>query len=254
MSDLERALAFLRGIDERASTKVVPFEFGSGYLRPELPDAWSRNFVWVDGQVPDERLDELLAEADRIHRIAGVLHRRLVFSDEPTGLRAAAALQPAGWQAPHARVLVHRGDDRSRADDAQVQEVDPALLAPATLEFARTHPEVKDEQTAEQLLSAYGVVGRATAERCFAAAVDGSVASYCRLYSDGATAQVEDVATLPQHRKRGYAAAVVRRAIEAAADHEMTFVLALDDDWPRHWYERLGFRSLGRITELVKPG
>lgn len=254
MSDLERAFAFLRGIDERASTQVVPFEFGTGYLHPALPDAWSRNFVWVDRDVSDERLEELVAECDRVHRIAGVMHRRLVFSDEPTGLRAATALQPAGWQAPHARVLVHQGGELFAAEDAGVQEVDPGLLAPATLEFARTHPEVRDEQTAEQLLTAYGVAGRATDERCFALLVDGSVASYCRLYSDGATAQIEDVATLPQDRRRGYAAAVVRRAIAAAADHDMTFVLALEDDWPRHWYQRLGFRPLGRLPELVRPG
>jgi GNAT superfamily N-acetyltransferase len=254
VSRLERALAFLRGIDERASTQVVPFDFGTGYLHPQLPDAWSRNFVWVDRTVPDDRMQELLDEAERIHRSAGLWHRRLVFSDEPTGLRAADLLKPAGWQAPHTRVLVHRGDVRSAADDTHVQEVAPESLAPATLEFARAHPEVKDEQTAEQLATAYGVVGRATNERCFALVVDGSVASHCRLYSDGATAQVEDVATLSQHRRRGYGAAVVRRAIEAAADHDMTFVLALEDDWPRNWYERLGFRPLGLIPELVRPG
>jgi GNAT superfamily N-acetyltransferase len=254
VSEQERALAFMRGIDERASTQVVPFGFGTAYLHPELPDAWSRNFAWIDGPVPGERLGELLAEVDRIHSGAGLRHRRMVFGDEDTGMAVAATLRPHGWQAPHTRLLVHDGTAPPAAANERVREVDPLALARPTLEFARAHPEVEDEQTAHQLLGAYGVVAGVIGERCFAALVDGSVVSYCRLYSDGATAQIEDVATLSKHRGRGYSSAVVRHAIAEAAGHELTFVLALEDDWPRQWYERLGFRPLGRIPELVKPG
>jgi predicted GNAT family acetyltransferase len=81
------------------------------------------------------------------------------------------------------------------------------------------------------------------------------VVSSCRLFSDGATAQIEDVATLPAYRKRGYSRAVVSRAIGAAVEsHDLTFLLAADNDWPRRWYERLGFEDAGRLSELLLKG
>jgi predicted GNAT family acetyltransferase len=83
--------------------------------------------------------------------------------------------------------------------------------------------------------------------------VDGAVVSSCRLFSDGATAQIEDVSTLPEFRKRGYSRAVVSKAIGAALEsHDLVFLLAADDDWPRRWYERLGFEDAGLLRELLK--
>jgi ribosomal protein S18 acetylase RimI-like enzyme len=75
----------------------------------------------------------------------------------------------------------------------------------------------------------------------------------CRLYSDGSTAQIEDVATLPEHQRRGYAEAVVARAAtEAAATHELVFLTAVDGRWVKHWYERLGFEQIGVRYEATR--
>jgi ribosomal protein S18 acetylase RimI-like enzyme len=92
--------------------------------------------------------------------------------------------------------------------------------------------------------------------RFFAVEVDGVVASYTDLYQDGADAQVEDVGTLPEHRGRGYATAVVLAAIAAArADGaEFVFLVADLDDWPKELYRKLGFDELGYYVKLVAPG
>ncbi len=75
------------------------------------------------------------------------------------------------------------------------------------------------------------------------------------LYSDGATAQVEDVATLPAHRGRGHATAVVLRAVAEAdrAGHDFVFLIADDNDWPKHLYRRIGFDEVGRKHSFLKP-
>ena len=59
---------------------------------------------------------------------------------------------------------------------------------------------------------------------------------------------MEAVATLPAHRGRGYASAVVLRAVEEAlaAGHDLVFLTADDDDWPKELYARLGFEQIGR--------
>jgi len=68
--------------------------------------------------------------------------------------------------------------------------------------------------------------------------------------------EVEDVGTLPEHRGRGYATAVVLAAIAAArADGaEFVFLVADLDDWPKELYRKLGFDELGYFVKLVSPG
>lgn len=68
-----------------------------------------------------------------------------------------------------------------------------------------------------------------------------------QLRVDGATAEITAVMTDPAHRGRGLATAVVldavRRAREAGCD--VIWLHAVADDWPRRWYERLGFEDVG---------
>lgn len=60
---------------------------------------------------------------------------------------------------------------------------------------------------------------------------------------------VEDVYTVPAARKKGYARLLVGRAIARAraAHHEPTFILADDNDWPKHLYAELGFEPIGHL-------
>src|SRR4029450_9435121 len=57
----------------------------------------------------------------------------------------------------------------------------------------------------EQLLDAKLLIARAVRARFFAVVVGGQVVTYTDLYDDGRTAQIEDVATLAEHRGHGYA-------------------------------------------------
>ena len=109
------------------------------------------------------------------------------------------------------------------------------------------------EDVIRQLSSSDAVVARVVAQRCFARLVDGQVVSSCRLYSDGSIAQVEDVATVPGHRQRGYADTVVRRAVtEATKEHELVFLTAVEGRWVERWYERLGFERIGLRYEATR--
>ena len=92
--------------------------------------------------------------------------------------------------------------------------------------------------------------------RFFVGAADGVDACITTLYSDGAVAQIEDVATLRDYRRRGLARATVTMAIDAALEmgHELVFIVADDDDWPKDLYERLGFDPVGRACAFTRPG
>jgi ribosomal protein S18 acetylase RimI-like enzyme len=244
--DLVRARAFVRGIDDRAATRVEPFPFGTAYFHDRLRTKWSFNFLRVETDADEVEPGALAAEADRLQGGAGLRHRRLVFFDERGGVRAAGPLAAAGWRVQPEAVMVYRGGAESDPGRSPVQEVDLAALRQAREEAIRSYPEVEDEQTVAQLLEADEVVGRATDARYFAYLADGAVVSFCHVYSDGATAQIEDVGTLPAFRNRGYSRAVLSKALaETVPSHELTFLTAVEDDWPKDFYARVGFEPIG---------
>jgi predicted GNAT family acetyltransferase len=78
--------------------------------------------------------------------------------------------------------------------------------------------------------------------------------SAAELYSDGRTAQVEDVATSPDSRGRGLASAVVLRAVEeaVASGHDFVFLIANDGSWPKELYARLGFETIGHTWSFLR--
>ena len=75
-----------------------------------------------------------------------------------------------------------------------------------------------------------------------------------QLRVDGATAAVDSVMTDPAARGRGYGDAVLARALGLAADAGCDLVVleAAADDWPRHWYARRGFETLGSTWDLSR--
>ena len=77
----------------------------------------------------------------------------------------------------------------------------------------------------------------------------------CELYVRGSMAQIEDVNTLEEFRNRGLGRAVVQRAADDARTRsaETVFLHALDDDWPKELYAKLGFDPIGYVWSFVRP-
>ena len=74
-----------------------------------------------------------------------------------------------------------------------------------------------------------------------------------QLRIDGATASIEAVMTAPKARRLGYATSIVSDSIRRAraAGCDVIFLSCLADDWPRRWYERLGFVDVGGKWEAA---
>jgi GNAT superfamily N-acetyltransferase len=78
---------------------------------------------------------------------------------------------------------------------------------------------------------------------------DGRVVAAGQLRVDGATACVDSVLTDPSARGRGHGNAVLARSVSLAAERGCDLVVleAAAQDWPRRWYARLGFETLGSV-------
>jgi ribosomal protein S18 acetylase RimI-like enzyme len=243
--DVARAFAFMRRGDIRG-THERPFRFGTAVFTPELPRRFDSNLLYVDRPVDEPA--ELAAEAELLFSEAGLAHRVILFRDAEQGDRAAAALQD--WDAERHLVMAQRRDSESVSTNG-VAEVGHEGVRAARKRMIESYG-LGDSEVIRQLLDFKPLLARWVTVRSFAALDGGEVVSYADLYVDGDDAQVEDVATLPEHRNRGHAKAVVTRAAEEAraAGAGFVFLVALEDDWPRQLYERLGFDVVGRYVKL----
>ena len=92
-----------------------------------------------------------------------------------------------------------------------------------------------------------------TPERRFAVEdPPGRVAAMATLRERDRVGQIEDVFALPDVRGRGHGVALLARATAFARDddHDLVFVVADDDGWPKHLYAKAGFAPIGRRAVL----
>jgi ribosomal protein S18 acetylase RimI-like enzyme len=251
-SDLRRAIAFEEALRDRAVDRIEPFRFGDALFTESLPRVWDANLLRVE-RADGARAAELAAEADRVQRGAGLLHRKIAVLDEGEGERLAPGFAELGWSVTRFLFMAHPGDP-AQAAVASVVEVDRDLLGPLRERIARDEPWARAEEDVRQVRESAERIAAAGKTRHFAVLEDGAVASCADLYSDGRTAQIEDVATLPEFRGRGYASAVVLTALAAARrdGHDFVFLVADDGDWPKELYAKLGFEPLGRTFEFLR--
>lgn len=254
-SDLARAITFVEGLARRAADETEPFRWGAALFTTSIPDIWDHNFLLVEQTSEEISAPGLVAETDRIMAPRGYEHRKVVVHDAALGDRLAPGFKELGWDATELVWMAHLRSPVA-APDVPVDEMAEAAHTRARDEFNRRDPYVAGEEVVRQLRDAARLTSRVTDKRCFGAYVDDVVAAVCELYSDGVTAQIEDVATLAEYRGRGLATAVVLRALHEAEawGHDLIFLCADNNDWPKELYAKLGFGPIGRTYQfLLRP-
>ena len=235
-----------RGAAERSARHAL----GEAFFHDELPRVWVLNQLSVDA---DTDADGLIAALDALY--ADLPHRRAFVERPDVGERLAPALRAAGWLVERDVFMVLRRDRDRAALPGLAREVDEATIRAVE---ARTIAEEPYGEPAviEQLLASRSRFGRAGRARYFVAAGDGVDGCHATLYSDGVVAQIEDVGTLKAMRGRGLARAACSAALDAAteAGHELVFIVADDEDWPKDLYAKLGFDPVGRPWAFTRPG
>ena len=254
MNSARRAGAFVAALSEAAVERCEPFGGGVALFTPSLPQVWDLNFLRLErtGGSPAAALAET---ADRLQGGAGLRHRRVVVLDEREGERLVPGFRGLGWKAERSLTMV-AGLEAVRPPAATVEEVALERLHYLRAELAREAPGGRTPAVVEQLLGAAARHARAGNARHFAVVSGGRPVAAADLYSDGRTAQIEDVASLEEFRGRGYASAIVGRAVAAAREtgHDLVFLLADADDWPHELYARLGFAAIGVTHTFTRSG
>ena len=229
--------------------------WGVALLTDDLPRVWDLNFVLADRWGGSAA--ELAAEADRVLGATGLGHRKVAIHDQALGGRLWPELPVGSWPF-HDRYLAmaHRREPDRPGDPArEVAELDLDAYLRAHEPVVRAAPYGSDEETVSQLRELPRRSSAALETRFFAGLADGDAVSFASLLLDDAVAQIEDVATLEDHRGKGLARAVVLRCLAEArrAGAELVFLVADDQDWPKELYARLGFDPIGVETIFGRP-
>jgi ribosomal protein S18 acetylase RimI-like enzyme/antitoxin (DNA-binding transcriptional repressor) of toxin-antitoxin stability system len=245
--ELRRAFQLIASGD-MGGERTQAARFGLAVFDPRVPLRYDSNYLLVDELPASVSAGALAAEARRLDRPS------IMVRHQPTGERLAPGFAALGWLLHRGLVMAHRRPPDRTAPAGLVSEVDEAALRPARRQQLAGYPWATPAVT-EQLLDAKLLIAQAVRARFFAVVRDGQVVAYADLYDDGRTAQIEDVATLDEHRGRGYASALVRRAVDEARQSgcDLVFLVSDEDDWPQALYRRLGFDDLGRYLKFMRP-
>jgi ribosomal protein S18 acetylase RimI-like enzyme len=250
MDDWQRAIAFMRDVDERTAQDVVPFAFGRALINRRFNWVYDANYLVAD-QLAGATAEALIRQAERIQGAAGLSHRRVNVDDQAAAENLREDFRAQGYKPERFVIMVRKRPPDRTTENPVVREVEwPAIEAARRLRR-------KDEPWAtprliEQIAQRHRAIGMLVSTRYFAAMVDGQAVSSCELRVRDGLAQVEDVETLAAYRKRGLSRAVVTAALAAARDQEFVFLVADVDDWPQHFYARLGFDPVGIESRFLR--
>ncbi len=248
--ELERIVGFSRSLDERCSERIFSSFLATALLCESLPLVWDRNYLRVeDGGAS---AGELASLADRVLGGVGLSHRRVFTDSAEIAERLAPQFSSLGWEVERLLVMTHDGRVEKETLPL-VTEVEIEEMLPFWEEENRQH-HPNDAELVRQLTEQNKIVASSIDCRYFARRLDGRVASGCQLYSRGGTAQIETVGTLEEYRNRGLASSVVKRALAEAfrTGHELVWILAEEDDWPKALYAKLGFNPAGRFCAFKR--
>ncbi|QYG95069.1 GNAT family N-acetyltransferase [Iamia sp. SCSIO 61187] len=233
-----RARWFDRSLAERRAPIVVPVAVPPGAIGcrdPRVPSSYEHNAVWLTG-APSAA--EVEAAGDLVLGDAG--HRRVVLETAPAELD--------GWEVDEERILVLPSsvgvDGPAEVVTPVTSEVMAGLWRPS---WRRDLPGASEAAIDDLVRREAFADAHLRIVDLAVLGGDGVPVAGTQLRIDGATAAIEAVLCDPDHRGRGFATALVadavRRAREAGCD--LVWLLAYADDWPRRWYERLGFVDVG---------
>lgn len=241
---------FLRALDRLSVDRFEPVEGGFAAHTPSLPLVWDDNYVMFEE--PGLSAERMAGIADEVQGGAGLAHRTVMTTDPDEDARVEPGFRSLGWKVEGAVFMVLRSEPEGRSG-IEVSEVPhPVELRRSILneddDFAKLEPK-RRAALIEQLIESERRWSAADGDSWFVAEADGAPATVTRLLMHQGYGFIDAVGTLLSARKRGLAQATVEAAMGASLErgNEVTFLIAEEDDWPRHWYERIGFAPIGKF-------
>ena len=230
-----RVVGFDQALHKRMASSTERLPFGSVRLTPDLPLVYSLSGMHIDRPVA---LPELRAAVDRW--MGDLPNQSLWTTRAEVAWSLGGVMAEDGWTLSRVVFMVHDRITTPRVSPLGFRTVDAAEYA------VFTHPFVLEEEwgsppVAEQMVRRDARL-EARMDARFVLGPDADAG--CHVYRHGTIAQIEAVGVLTESRGRGLGEGLMAAAMRECADAETLFLIADADDWPQHWYARLGFRKV----------
>ncbi len=241
----EQARAWRHEYHAAVCETFEPWAHGTVVRTSRYPTYYDLNVVRVEDE-PGMSAAELTAFAERA--LAGYGHRRLDFEQIEAAEQRHDELRSLGWKTTRLLWMHHEHPLPEAGPEIEVErvgydEVDELRLA--------WHLEESDGSEYERYRIAAREVSMTRDVIVLAVREGGRPISFAQLELQGTGAEIGQVYVRPDRRGSGIGTAMTRAAILAAGEAEDLWIVADDDDRPKHLYERLGFRGVWTSMECL---
>jgi uncharacterized protein (DUF952 family)/GNAT superfamily N-acetyltransferase len=245
---LGRAIAYFSSLPVRRAVGVGDVPGGVAVLDPDHAHSSDNNRLVlttpVDAATVEGAAEDVGGNAGWPHRAAALMW--------PDAADVAAALGRRGWHIEELLLMGRAAAPTPGGDRAEVVD-QREVHGFWERSWRRALPAgPQQDRVVADLVGREHLNDRVVAVTDLVVREQGRVVASGQLRVDGATAAVDSVLTDPDARGRGYADAVLARALDLAATAGCDLVVleAAADDWPRHWYARRGFAPLGSVWSV----
>jgi len=243
----ERVTGWQLRVRAAMASQRLDLPFAVCVITADLPELHDLNFMRVISHVPPALL---LRSIEQVAGTAGWRHRQIEVDSPAIADRLRGPLTDAGYtEERFVTMALARTPPAEAPADAPTSVVAIDAQVALAREVTAQQPWADGDEVVEQMLERERRLARVAGGRVVVAP-PGTPVSRCLLLQEhrGGLVEIDAVSTLADHRGQGWSGAVVRRAIaEARASGAEHVVLVADDaDWPKAWYLRLGFATVGR--------
>lgn len=250
-------VGFLRA-RERLSEQCASHPWGTVVRNASLPHVHDANRALVFGALTPA-VSELRDAMREAQRTVAVEFTQVEVIDLES--RAALVAELAAWLGPPPDVFVMMS---TSATPRPRPPTPPPPLTIAERPFpdaatwlgliitAHSDEDALPADVLRELVTRDTSVSAVAGTRFFTAARDGEVIAFASLLTLRGVGLIDNVATLPAHRRQGAAAAVVGAVVaaSAAAGNDHTCLFTHEGSDAQRLYERLGLRSIARAAQF----
>lgn len=215
----------------------------------QFPNYYEYNALRVEGSDPGVRAAELMAIADELQE--GLEHRRVDVDDPDAGERLRPDFAAAGWRTY--RLVAMRWSAPVPADTLELDEVEAGDVAGLRFEWALNDGWDVTEERARKFIAVESAAMALRGSRWFAyRGPSGEPVAFVALVTHDDQAEVALAYCTPDHRGGGIGTRLVLSAVRAAAGCGTVWIIADDEDRPKHLYQRLGFEPAAVQHEFTR--
>jgi ribosomal protein S18 acetylase RimI-like enzyme len=241
-----RALDWHRATQAAVCDVLEPWDHGTVLRATRYPSYFDFNQVRVEKD-PGMTVKELIAFADEA--LADHTHRRIDFERTDVGNSLRKGFQAHGWLSERLVWMLHESPAPPAPAGIAVEEVPYDAVYDLRVEwFAEDFPDAQLSAHLAEARAVHHLFGA----RVFAVLDDGDPLGYVQVEWLGRTAEIAQLYVRAEHRDRGLGAALATAALAAAGDVDDLWIVGDDEGRPKHLYERLGFRPVWTLVEILR--